>query len=335
MHNKEHIIEFEDGTFKPLFLDFIRYQQSLGYKYGNSSVYTLRSINRDLNQMNLTQEQPCLSKKIIESLADKHPNETCGTQYHRIGLLRQFSLYMNSLGFDAYLFPKRSLPKNHSDFRPYIFSDNEISAIIKAADGLKPMRRSPKYHFIYPALVRLLYGCGLRISEARYLKTQQVDLDQGIIYIDKSKNDTSRYVPMSGSLTAYLGHYVREASIDLNAEGFFFPAPDGGHYDPKTLYEGIKNIYHKARIEALPNGRLPRVHDLRHTFSVHAIRMMKNKGRDVYTSTPLLSAYLGHTNMIDTEKYIHLTAFEFGNFIADSRNLLNGVIPEVFPNETE
>jgi hypothetical protein len=39
--------------------------------------------------------------------------------------------------------------------------------------------------------------------------------------------------------------------------------------------------------------------------------------------------------MIDTEKYIHLTAFEFGNFIADSGNLLNGVIPEVFFDETE
>jgi hypothetical protein len=39
--------------------------------------------------------------------------------------------------------------------------------------------------------------------------------------------------------------------------------------------------------------------------------------------------------MIDTEKYIHLTTFEFGNFIADSRSLLNGVIPEVFYNETE
>ena len=52
-------------------------------------------------------------------------------------------------------------------------------------------------------------------------------------------------------------------------------------------------------------------------------------------SMPLLSAYLGHTNMIDTEKYVHLTAFEFGNFVADLRNLLNGVIPEVFSNETE
>ena len=130
MHNKEHIIEFEDGTFKPLFLDFIQYQRSLGYKYGSSSIYTLRSINRDLNQMNLAQEQPCLSRKIIESLAEKRPNETCGTQHHRIGLLRQFSLYINSLGFDAYLFPKRFLPKYRSDFRPYIFSDNEISAII-------------------------------------------------------------------------------------------------------------------------------------------------------------------------------------------------------------
>jgi len=335
MYNKEHIIEFEDGSFKQLFLDFIRYQQSLGYKYGNSSIYTLCSVNRAINQMNVIQEQPCLSKAMIESLAEKRSHESCGTQQYRIGLLRQFSLYMNRVGFEAYVFPKRFLPKIRSDFRPYIFSDNEISAIFRAADSLKPRKQYPKYHFIYPALLRLLYGCGLRISEARFLKTQQVDLAQGILYIDKSKNNTSRYVPMSGSLTDYLRHYVREARIDLNGEGFFFPAPDGGHYDLKTLYGGIKNIYHKARIEALPNGKLPRVHDLRHTFSVHAIRRMKNKGQDMYTLTPLLSAYLGHTNMIDTEKYIHLTTFEFGNFIADSRNLLNGVIPEVFSNETE
>ena len=335
MNNKVRTIEFADGPFKQLFLDFIRYQHSLGYKYGYSSIYTLRSINRDLNQMNLLQAQPGFSKKIAESLAEKRPNETCGTQHYRVGLIRRFSLYLNSLGFDAYVFPKRFLPKYRSDFRPYIFSDNEISAIIMAADCLKPMKRYPKYHFIYPALIRLLYGCGLRISEARSLKTNQVNLEQGTIYIDKSKNNTSRYVPMSWSLTEYLKHYVREARIDLNVEGFFFPAPRGVPYDLKTLYLGIKNIYHKAQIEALPNGRLPRVHDIRHTFSVHAIRMMKNKGRDVYTSTPILSAYLGHTNMIDTEKYIHLTAFEFDNFIADSRNLLNGVIPEVFSNETE
>lgn len=335
MHNKERIIEFEEGPFKQLFLDFIRYQQSLGYKYADSTIYTLRSIHRDLTQMNLTQDQPCLSKTMVESLAEKRPDETCGTQQSRIGLLRQFSLYMSSLGFEAYWFPKRSLPKNRSDFRPYIFSDNEISAMIQVADGLKPMKRSPKYHLLYPALVRLLYGCGLRISEARCLKTQQVDLDQGMLYIDQSKNGTSRYVPMSGSLTAYLRHYVRKARIDLNAEGFFFTAPDGGPYDPKTLYTGIKNIYHLARIERLPNGRLPRVHDLRHTFSVHAIRMMKNKGQDIYTSIPLLSAYLGHTKMIDTEKYIHLTAFEFGNLIAEAGNLLKGVIPEVFSDETK
>lgn len=333
--NKELNIEFDDGAYKQLFLDFIEYQRSLGYKYGKSSIYTLRSINRDINQMNLKQKQLCLSRRIIESLVEKRPNETYGTQHCRIGLIRHFSLYMNSVGYNAYLIPKRFLPRISNDFRPYIFSDSEISAIIKAADCLKPMKHYPKYHLIYPALLRLLYGCGLRISEARFLKTQQVDLDQGIIYIDKSKNDTSRYVPMSWSLTDYLKHYVREASIDLKVEGFFFPAPDGGPYDLKTVYGAIKNIYHNAGISLLPNGKLPRVHDIRHTFSVHSIRMMKTKGQDVYVSAPLLSTYLGHTNMIDTEKYIHLTVFEFGNFIAGSRSLLNGVIPEVFSNETE
>lgn len=335
MNDHERHIEFEDGIFKPLLLDFIRYQKSLGYKYGNSSIYTLRSINHDLNALNLTLEQPRLTKPMVEKLMEKRPNESSGSQAYRIGLLRQFSLYMNRIGCEAYLVPKRFLPKNRSDFRPYIFSDQEIAAILKASDSLKPRKQSPRFHLIYPALLRVLYGCGLRISEARNLKTQQVDLEQGILYIDQSKNGDSRYVPMSRSLTDYLRYFVQEAKIDLRHEGYLFSAPDGGAYDLKTLFDGIKKIYQKAHIEAMPNGKLPRVHDLRHTFSVHALQRMKSQGRDVYTSMPLLSAYLGHTKLVDTEKYIHLTAFEFGHFVTDSRALLNGVIPEVFSHETE
>lgn len=232
----------------------------------------MRSINRDLNALNLTLEQPSLTKPIIEHLLEKHSHETGGSQAYRMGLLRQFSLYLNRVGFDTYMVPKRLLPKYRSDFRPYIFSDPEIAAILSASDHLKPRKQSPKFHLIYPALLRVLYGCGLRISEARNLKTHQVDLEQGLLDIDKSKNGTSRYVPMSGSLTDYLRYYVREARIDLRREGYFFPAPTGGPYDLKTLFEQIKKIYQKAHIEALPNGKLPRVHDLRHTFSVHALR---------------------------------------------------------------
>ena len=140
MNNKEFNIEFDDGVYKQLFLDFIRYQRSLGYKYGRSALYTLRSINRDLNQMSLNQKNLSLSKKTIESLVKKRPTETSGTQQCRTGLIRQFSLYMNSVGHNTYLIPKRFLPKYRSDFRPYIFSDSEISAIINHQKDIKSIQ---------------------------------------------------------------------------------------------------------------------------------------------------------------------------------------------------
>ena len=79
-------------------------------------------------------------------------------------MIRQLALYMTRLGIPAYVLPKNTTPKVPR-YTPHIFSNNEIAALFKQADACHYCAEVPLRHRIMPVLFRLLYGCGLRISE--------------------------------------------------------------------------------------------------------------------------------------------------------------------------
>jgi integrase len=318
---------FEEGIFKKLFLDFLDYKRGCGLKYEDSAEYTLRVINRQLNRYNL--DQPILTKPIVEELVRKRSHEAYSTQNRRITYLRQFALFLCHQGIEAYVYPERSVRNECSTFVPYIFSQKEILAIFEEADNLPVLGRSPKYHLIYPVLLRMLYGCGLRLSEALCLKVQDVDLIKGILFIDKSKGCKSRLIPMSTSLTEVCKDYVQKIFSVTSGDTYFFPGPNGGKYSRSGARHTIIRIYARAGIKKLPNGLYPRVHDMRHTQAVYALEKMQAEGMDLYCSLPILSAYLGHKGIRDTEKYLRLPYFKFNEVALSGNTLIQGMIPEV------
>ena len=317
---------FECGSFKQLFLDYLDYKRGLGLKYEASAEYTLRIINRKLNEYNL--QKPELTKPMVEELIKKRPHETYSTQQKRITHLRQFALFLRHRGIEAYIYPEKSIRNESNTFVPYIFSQEEISAIFKEADNLTPLAKYPKYHLIYPVLMRILYGCGLRLSEALSLKLQDVDLINGILFIDNSKRCKSRFVPMSTSLVEVCKDYVKNFPRTPGEE-YFFPAPDGGKYSRSGVRYTILRIYARAGIKKLSNGLYPRVHDLRHTQVFYALKKMQAEGMDLYCSIPLLSAYLGHKGIQGTEKYLRLPHITFNELALNGNTLIQGMIPEV------
>ena len=62
-------------------------------------------------------------------------------------------------------------------------------------------------------------------------------------------------------------------------------------------------------------GNLPRTHDLRHSFCVHALQQMVEKGMDIYCTLPFLSSFMGHRNIYSTEKYLRLVEENFSELI--------------------
>ena len=159
---------FEDGVFTNIVKDFIFYKRACGLKYEDSSEYVLRQICHQLNRYPV--DHPVLTQEMIFKTIEKRPNESYATQARRITYIRELSKYMGDKGYSAYVYPEKSIQTEENTFIPYIFTDIEIRDIFQVVDSLPKRRRYPYYHIVYPVLIRLLYSCGLRVSEALMLK---------------------------------------------------------------------------------------------------------------------------------------------------------------------
>jgi integrase/recombinase XerD len=156
-------------------------------------------------------------------------------------------------------------------------------------------------------VILLLATSGLRISEALHLTLQDVDLAEGVLSIRQSKFRKSRLVPVSAgtleALRAY--HDLRIAVAPADPTGAFFISGRGTGYSTST----VQAIFHDLTVQAglrEPDGSGPRLHDLRATSAVTRLLWYRD-GEHVMTRLPLLSTYLGHACVSDTEVYLRIT----------------------------
>jgi integrase len=238
MKNKEIVYEFR-GPFKDYCKKYIEYKKNLGYKFGEASYYSLRYMDDFFIKYKMN--KLVLTKEMVYDYVARRGTEATKTQHMRMSLIRRFALFMNTLGFSFFVYPN-VLVKVENDFVPYIFTKDEINKIYDVVDNLKFTLRSKKYHLIYPMLFRVLYSTGLRITETLMLKRNDVDLVNGIITINKAKNNTSRFVPMSKSLIIYAQKYIEKMDFTSNYNGYFFPSRDGGRYNRNPVYMQFKNL---------------------------------------------------------------------------------------------
>jgi len=273
MKDKERIIAF-CGPFKKLCYRYISYKRSLGYDFSTTTIYSIRNMDRFFKNYHF--DTPRLTKEMVLSFTAYRENESLKTQHYRMCLIHQFAIFINTLGYDAYIHPTEFI-KLGKVFTQCILTYYEISRIIKASDNLKVCNHSLNRHLIYPVLVRMLYGCGLRVSEALSLKVSDVNLKDGILTVTKSKFNKSRLVPMSASLTKICSDYVAKMNFDIEGSRYFFPAPDKGRYIRNAIYVRFKHLLKEVGIVRIGYARGPRLHDLRYpnlnkiqTFSKYA-----------------------------------------------------------------
>ena len=212
-------------------------------------------------------------------------------------------------------------------FVPYIFTHEEIERIFQTADRIKSRSVSPHIHKILPVLLRMLYGCGLRVSEALQLTDQDVDLERGILTIRHAKFDQDRLIPMSSSLTEACRSY--RATMHLLPADYFFPARDRSQMSPLTIYNRFREILRISNIAYNGPGKGPRLHDLRHTFAVHTLQSWVKDRNDIYCMLPMLSVYLGHQRSSSTGRYLRLTAEVYPEIVSITSENCGYVIPSV------
>jgi integrase len=228
------------------------------------------------------------------------------------------------MGYPSYLQP---LPENvHSTFTPYIFTTEEVHMLFEAADSTVA-NGYQRYTHVMPALLRLLYGCGTRISEALNLKCENVLLDQRRVILRKTKNSTERVLPLSESVAEAMSAYAKRWSP--LPDGLFFSDENGNAVTSDAIYRSFRILLRRCKISHGGKGHGPRLHDLRHTFAAHSLASMSKSGLDLYYSLPVLSRYLGHRSLEATEHYVRLTEAMYPDIVERMNKICAGVFPEV------
>lgn len=314
---------------KKLLLQFISYKRAQGYKY-KSNEESLNRFIKFLVGFGLTENR--LSKEVIQEYIIKRPHETPKNHANRVSDLKQFAIYLNENSYEAYIPTVAKASKCASSFVPYIFTHDEISRIFKEVDKLKPNSRYNSAT-VYPVLLRMLYGCGLRISEALDLKVGDVDLVKGVLTIKKSKNDKDRLTPMSDSLNSICKRFRKEIHKNSSENDYFFKNKNGSRRNKNTVYCRFREILWSSKIPYGGRGKGPRLHDIRHVFCCHSLKEISDKKIDLYCALPVLSTYLGHSSIKATEKYLRLTEELFPDIIKRTGNITSYVYPEVYKVE--
>jgi integrase len=244
--------------------------------------------------------------------------------------VRELARWLGRRGIPAYVLPGGTLPKP-ARYVPHIYTDSELAALFAQTDRCHYNSQVPLRHLVMPVLFRTIYACGLRASEARLLRVDDVDLGAGVLRLRDAKGGKDRQVPVSEPLR------VRLADFDALVAGhpgqgngdWFFPGRAGQPLTLGNIEKNFRRFLWQARISHGGRGHGPRVHDLRHTFVVNNLRLWFAAGQDVAALLPVLQTYLGHSSIAETAYYLRLTAESYPDITARIQHVLGDVVPPV------
>ena len=237
--------------------------------------------------------------------------------------LRQLTEHARTVGWDAYT-PAARTRVRAAHQPPYVFTDEEVRRLFEAIDAQRMSCYSNKA-IVDPVLFRVLYGTGLRVSEALKLNISDVDTRAGTLRIRDSKNGAGRTIPITPArpnLDAYLtaAHPSAEPSDIV-----FYSRASGRQINQATIYMRFRGYLADAGIPHFTGG--PHPHSLRHGFAVANLRRWAQTGQDLAVMLPYLACYMGHVDLRGTQYYLRLTADAYPDVIEKAQIRFGYVIP--------
>ncbi len=241
--------------------------------------------------------------------------------------VRELARWLGRRCVPAYVLPPGVLERP-ARYVPHIYTDAELVALFAETDRCSYCSAVPFRHLVMPVLFRTIYACGLRASEARLLRVDDVDIDTGVLQIRDAKGGKDRQVPVSDPLRVRLADYHAQIVGRTGGE-WFFPGTGGAPLTLGNLDKNFRRFLWQARISHGGRGHGPRVHDLRHVFAVNNLRACFARGDDVGALLPVLQAYMGHASPDDTAYYLRLTAESYPHITAHVQRVIGEIVPPI------
>jgi integrase/recombinase XerD len=227
----------------------------------------------------------------------------------RLGMVRQFALWLSGIDPKHQVPPKGLLPWRYRRARPYIYSDHQVTQIVAEA-GRLPSPTGLR-GLTFSVLFGLIAVTGLRVGEALGLDNDDLDTRHAVLTVRRGKLGKPRLIPLSKSTVAKLVSYTRARDRLLGnvPKPFFVSDVDTGKR-PDDCSARYNFAMVRQRLGLTPeqrfnrHGRGPRIHDLRHTFAVRTMVDWYRTGKDPDREMLKLSTYLGHEEPAHTYWYM-------------------------------
>jgi integrase/recombinase XerD len=289
---------------------YLRHFRALGLQY-RGVAQVLSQLGRHLAAEGALDLDTAQYETWRHSRVSLHPNSRRKAEQ----IVRRFCVYRRRSDPSVFIPSEDSFTRQRPYVRPVIVEPEQIARMLAAAVRLAPGPRSP----LRPAASRvatvLLYTTGLRSGEVRRLRVEDVEDGGAVLRIRESKFHKSRLVPVSESTQNEVRRYLKRRAA------FAVTSPDQGPflcnryrgqgrgrvfaYSVPGLQHLIRHLFKVAEVRDL-EGRIPRVHDLRHSFAVQTLARSYREGGDPQALLPKLALYLGHVSIESTLHYLKL-----------------------------
>jgi len=287
-------------TLRAAVQEYLTLRRALGFKLREAGKALLEFV-RFLEQQRASYITTQLALTWAQQPAAVQPAEWA----RRLSVVRAFARHRSATDPRTEIPPDGLLPYRPKRARPYLYSDDEIRGLLRAAldlpgrGGLRP--------WTYHCLFGLLSVSGLRIGEARNLELQDVDLQAAVLTIRGSKFGKSRLVPLHASTRDVLADYLARRErcwATRPVSPYVFVSNWGNRLDGGEIHRTFYALSRQIGLRGPSESHGPRLHDLRHRFAVTTLLRWYRSGEDAERRLPILSTYLGHVHVSDTFWYL-------------------------------
>jgi integrase/recombinase XerD len=214
------------SVLAPYISGLVATKRAAGYAYETAVIY-LRDFDR---YCSLRAECTSLSREFVLEWAKARDGESPRTHPVRISPIRELGKYMQSIGISNAYVLATALSRKVERYVPHFITRQELTAFFAACDKLTPHGEVRARHLVLPVFFRLLYCCGLRTCEARTLRVENVDLQNGRLAILRSKGCRSRRLPLPQDLLELFRTYNARVSQIYPGRIYFFPTTRSACY---------------------------------------------------------------------------------------------------------
>lgn len=276
-------------TAKDNFLNHCEFEKGLSNNSIKSYGYEMKDYISFLEE-NKINDTKNITKEVITDFL-KHcydRNEDSKTVAHKLTTIKNFHNYLEK---------EENETINPSEFidRPKTTKTLPHSLTIEEVDRLLDIELNTPFDYRNKAMLELMYGSGLRVSELISLTLYDIDFNNDIIRI-KGKGSKERIVPINDLEKYYLNEYLdkRHLLLKKKQSDYLFLNSRGTGISRQGFFKNLKEI---LKEKGLNSEISP--HSLRHSFATHLL----NGGADLRS----IQMLLGHSDIATTRIYTHIT----------------------------